>query len=227
MAISRTFSTMIGSKLRRNGATSRFESNKRTMAVVFITGPVRSGKSAFGVRLAHESGCQVTYVATAAGEPEDAEWRARLMLHVRDRPATWRTVETAAMTRDAQLELFRGAAPDTCLLVDALGTWLAARIAARIDLLEIDYAVFQTQLDKEAAEFVDAMLASSAYVVVVSEQIGWDVVPVAASARLFRDSMGRMVQRLVRHAQRVYLVVAGYAVDLRAVGQPIDADSIE
>ena len=34
---------------------------------------------------------------------------------------------------------------------------------------------------KKAAQFVDAMLASPAYVVVVSEQIGWDVVPVAAS----------------------------------------------
>ncbi|HXO17150.1 MAG TPA: bifunctional adenosylcobinamide kinase/adenosylcobinamide-phosphate guanylyltransferase, partial [Candidatus Dormibacteraeota bacterium] len=41
------------------------------MAVVFITGPVRSGKSAFGVRLARESGREVTYVATAGGAPED------------------------------------------------------------------------------------------------------------------------------------------------------------
>jgi adenosylcobinamide kinase/adenosylcobinamide-phosphate guanylyltransferase len=194
------------------------------MAVVFITGPVRSGKSAFGVRLAGNSGREVTYVATAAGEAEDAEWRARLIRHVRDRPAFWRTVETAAMTHDAQLALFREASSDSCLLVDALGTWLDARIAARIDLLEIDYSILESQLDEEAAQFVDAMLASPAYVVVVSEQIGWDVVPLAASARLFRDAMGRMVQRLAKHAQRVYLVVAGYALDLRASGEPIDAE---
>jgi adenosylcobinamide kinase / adenosylcobinamide-phosphate guanylyltransferase len=192
------------------------------MAVVFVTGPVSSGKSAFGVRLASTSGREVTYLATAAGEPEDKEWRARMMRHVRDRPASWRTVETAAMTHDAQLALFREASADSCLLVDALGTWLAARIAARIDLLEIDYSVLASQLDEEAAEFVDVMLASAAYVVVVSEQIGWDVVPVAASARLFRDAMGRMVQRLAKHAERVYLVVAGYALDLRAAGIPID-----
>jgi adenosylcobinamide kinase / adenosylcobinamide-phosphate guanylyltransferase len=192
------------------------------MAVVFITGPVCSGKSGFGVRLASERGCDVTYVATAAGAPEDVEWRARLTRHVRDRPASWRTVETAAMTHQAQLALFREASPTTCLLVDALGTWLAARIAARIDLLEIDYTVAESQLDEEAAEFVDAMLASPAYVIAVSEQIGWDVVPVAVAARLFRDAMGRMVQRLAKHAERVFLVVAGYAVDLRAAGEPID-----
>jgi adenosylcobinamide kinase / adenosylcobinamide-phosphate guanylyltransferase len=192
------------------------------MSVVFITGPVCSGKSAFGMRLARESGCAVTYVATAAGAPEDVEWRARLVRHVRDRPAQWRTVETAAMSDEAQLALFRDAAAGTCLIVDALGTWLAARIAARIDLLEVDYSVLEAQLDEEAAQFVDAMLASPAYVIAVSEQIGWDVVPVAASARLFRDAMGRMAQRLAKRAESVYLVVAGFALDLRALGIPLD-----
>ncbi len=192
------------------------------MAVVFVTGPASSGKSAFGVRLARESGCDVTYIATAPGAPEDVDWRARLLRHVRDRPASWRTVETAAMSREGQIALFRTAGAGTCLLVDALGTWLAARIAERIDLLEIDYSVLESQLDDEAAEFVDAMLQSEAYVIAVSEQIGWDVVPVAASARLFRDAMGRMVQRLARRAERAYLVVAGYALDLHAVGEPSD-----
>lgn len=194
------------------------------MAVVFVTGPVSSGKSAFAVRLALESGCEVTYVATAAGEPEDVEWRARLMRHVRDRPASWRTVETASMTLDAQLEFFRGAPATACLLVDALGTWLETRIAAQIDLLEIDYNVAATRLDAEAGKFVDAMLASPASVVAVSEQVGWDDVPVAASARLFRDAMGRMVQRLAKSAGNVYLIVAGYALDLRAAGKPIDCE---
>lgn len=193
------------------------------MAVVFITGPVCSGKSAFGVRLARESGCAVTYVATAASALEDVEWRARLVRHVRDRPAEWPTIETATMTDAAQLDLFRKAASGTCLVVDALGTWLAAKIAARIDLLEVDYSVLEAQLDDEAAAFVDAMLDSPAYVVAVSEQIGWDVVPVAAAARLFRDAMGRMAQRLAKRADKVYLVVAGYALDLRALAEPIDA----
>jgi adenosylcobinamide kinase/adenosylcobinamide-phosphate guanylyltransferase len=192
------------------------------MAVVFITGPVRSGKSAFGVKLACESGCAVTYVATAAGAPEDAEWRARLMRHVRDRPPSWRTLETAGMPFESQLALFREAGPEACLVVDALGTWLDTRIAARIDLLEIDYTVVESQLDEEVARYIDAMLASRARVIVVSEQIGWDVVPVAAPARLLRDAMGRMIQRLAKRAARVYLVVAGYALDLHALGASID-----
>ncbi|HTU83646.1 MAG TPA: bifunctional adenosylcobinamide kinase/adenosylcobinamide-phosphate guanylyltransferase [Candidatus Acidoferrales bacterium] len=194
------------------------------MGVVFVTGPVRSGKSAFAVALANRSGRDVTYVATAAAEPEDAEWRARLTRHLRDRPASWRTVETAGMPHREQLRLVREAPAASCLLVDALGTWMAARIGSRIELLEVDYAVMEDRIDREAAEFVDALLDSPAHVIVVSEQIGWDVVPVAPSARLFRDAIGRMAQRLARRAERIYLVVAGYAVDLRAVGTPIDVE---
>jgi adenosylcobinamide kinase/adenosylcobinamide-phosphate guanylyltransferase len=192
------------------------------LAVVFVTGPVRSGKSAFAVKLALESGLGVTYVATAQADPEDAEWHARLSRHLRDRPSSWRTIETAAISQASQLAMFRDAEPQTCLLVDALGTWLAARIDARVELLEVDYAVLESQLDREASEFVDALLASPAEVIVVSEQIGWDVVPVAASARLFRDTMGRMAQRLARGAHRAYLVVAGYAIDLRSAGRAIE-----
>jgi len=127
------------------------------------------------------------------------------------------------MTDAAQLDLFRNAAAGTCVVVDALGTWLAAKIATRIDLLEVDYSVLEAQLDDEAATYVNAMLDSQAHIIAVSEQFGWDVVPVAAAARLFRDAMGRMAQRLAKRADKVYLVVAGYALDLRALGESIDA----
>jgi len=194
------------------------------MSVIFVTGPARSGKSAFGVRLARESGLNVTYVATAAHDPDDAEWRARLARHLRDRPSSWRTVETAALSHEAQLALFSEAGSRQCLLVDALGTYMSASIRARIELLEIDYAVLEAQLDRNAAELSAAMLGSPAYVIAVSEQIGWDVPPADAPARLYRDCLGRMTQRLAQSADGAFLVVAGYAIDLRAAGRPIGHD---
>jgi adenosylcobinamide kinase/adenosylcobinamide-phosphate guanylyltransferase len=188
------------------------------MGVIFVTGPARSGKSAFGVRLAGECGLEVTYVATAAQDPEDAEWNARLTRHLRHRPSQWATVETASMTHEAQVALFSAAEPSQCLLVDALGTYMWARIRARVELLKVDYSVLEAHIDREAAELTDAMLSSRAKVIAVCEQIGWDVPPSDAAARLFRDCLGRMVQRLARSAERAYLVVAGYAIDLRAAG---------
>jgi adenosylcobinamide kinase/adenosylcobinamide-phosphate guanylyltransferase len=71
---------------------------------------------------------------------------------------------------------------------------------------------------------VDAMLSSPASIIAVSEQFGWDVVPMEASGRLFRDAIGRMVQRVAKDAESAYLVIAGYALDLRSCAAQIGCD---
>jgi adenosylcobinamide kinase/adenosylcobinamide-phosphate guanylyltransferase len=59
-------------------------------------------------------------------------------------------------------------------------------------------------------------------VVLVGEETGWGVVPPSVLGRAFRDALGRLVRRLAARADRVELIVAGYAVDLRALGTPVE-----
>jgi adenosylcobinamide kinase/adenosylcobinamide-phosphate guanylyltransferase len=191
------------------------------MGVTLVTGPVRSGKSRYVVEIALRSGRRVSYVATSMRDGSDAEWDARLTRHVHDRPATWELIESASLCPEALITLFREGLPEQCIVVDALGTWLAARIATNIDALERDFAAFEERMDAEAADLAQVMLESHAQVVVVAEEVGWDIVPVAASARLFRDVLGRMKQRLAAGADAVFLVVCGFALDLRALGSTI------
>ncbi len=191
------------------------------MGVTLVTGPVRSGKSRYVVEIAQRSGRRVSYVATAMRDGNDGEWDSRLTRHIHDRPATWELIESASLGPEALSALFRAGLPEQCIVVDALGTWLAARIATNIDALERDFAAFETQMDTEAADLAHVMLESRAQVVVVAEEVGWDIVPVAASARLFRDVLGRMKQRLAAGADAVFLVVCGFALDLRALGSTI------
>jgi adenosylcobinamide kinase / adenosylcobinamide-phosphate guanylyltransferase len=191
------------------------------MAVTLVTGPVRSGKSRYVIEIAQRSGRRVSYVATAIRDDNDVEWDARLTRHVHDRPSTWDSIENASLGHDALIALFRDGLDEQCIVVDALGTWLAARIATHIDELERDFASFEAQMDAEATELAHAMLESHAQVVVVAEEVGWDIVPVAASARLFRDVLGRMKQRLAAGADAVFLVVCGFALDLRALGSTV------
>ena len=188
------------------------------MPLTLVTGPVRSGKSRYVVARAQATQKSVRYVATALRDPDDDEWNARLQRHVQDRPGHWDVVESAELSRGALLEIFQNAAADQCIIVDALGTWIGARIAANIDALSENVARFEEQLDEEAAEFADVLLNSNAEVIVVAEEVGWDIVPVAPSARLFRDVLGRMKQRLAARATGVFLVVCGYALDVRALG---------
>lgn len=192
------------------------------MAVTLVTGPVRSGKSRYVVQLAATAGGTVRYLATAIRDSNDREWDTRVQRHVRDRPEHWQSTETAEITHGELVDLFRRGREGECIVVDALGTWLAARIATHIDALERDFAAFEAQMDDEALEIATAMLESHAHVIVVTEEVGWDIVPIAASARLFRDVLGRMKQRLAAEARDVYLVVCGYALDLKALGVTIE-----
>jgi adenosylcobinamide kinase/adenosylcobinamide-phosphate guanylyltransferase len=188
------------------------------MPVTLVTGPVRSGKSRYVTALAGRSGLPVCVVATAAREACDAQWDARLERHRADRPADWQTIESASLEHGDLLAIFRDAVEQRCIVVDALGTWIGARIAASVNEFERDVTAFEAQLDTQAEAFVASMLASRAHVIVVAEEVGWDVVPIAPSARVFRDVLGRMKQRLAAHAAAVFLVVCGYALDVRALG---------
>lgn len=178
------------------------------MAVTLITGPTRSGKSEFAERLAGQSGRLVVYVATARLAPEDAEWQTRIEVHRRRRPSGWQLIETA---QNISLSTVIGAArADQCLLVDSLGTWLAEQLTS--SPLPVD----------SSTELLKALTATAADVIVVSEETGWGVVPAYPLGRQFRDELGRLNRRIARQAAAAYLVVSGYALDLKRLGVEID-----
>ncbi len=192
------------------------------MPLTFVTGPVRSGKSRFAEDLARRfGGDAVTYVATAARDGDDPEWVARIAHHAARRPATWRVVETARAGAASLAEIAGEAGAGATLLVDSLGTWLAHAMTRRLAAAGDGAALDVDALDAEIAAVTTALLASAATTIVVGEEVGWGIVPEFASGRAFRDVLGRAQQRLAREAAYAYLVVAGYAIDLRAHGRPV------
>ena len=158
------------------------------MSLTLLTGPVRSGKSDLALRLAGAPGLPVT--VAVAGPSDDPEMRLRIERHQAQRPAHWRTLE---LTPDDLAGVDGSAAwlarvpEDDVLLLDCLGTLVSALMAAR---------------DGET--------------IVVSNEVGWSVVPAYASGRAFRDAVGRANRDLARAADRSWLVVAGRAIDLKS-----------
>jgi adenosylcobinamide kinase/adenosylcobinamide-phosphate guanylyltransferase len=179
---------------------------------IFITGPVRSGKSRFAERLARERGPDVTYVATARVDLEDAEWCARIAHHAARRPAQWKLVETARENAVSLDAIARDARAGQTLIVDSFGTWLAARMAPGVD---------PAVLEASALATADALISSRAHAIVVGEEVGWGIVPEYPAGRIFRDILGRAQQRLAGESLAAYLVVAGFAIDLRRGGEPV------
>ena len=172
---------------------------------VLILGGARSGKSERAeLRLAAEP--DVTYVATGATGADDPDWAARVAAHRARRPAWWRTAETTDLA--GLLAAARGA-----LLIDGIGTWLAAVLD---DCGGWDPGARRDKLAGRVAELIGAWRQASAHVVAVSDETGLGVVPATPAGRLFRDELGRLNQALAAESEEAELVVAGQVLRLGA-----------
>ncbi|PSN77312.1 bifunctional adenosylcobinamide kinase/adenosylcobinamide-phosphate guanylyltransferase, partial [filamentous cyanobacterium CCP4] len=175
--------------------------------ISLVTGPARSGKSEWAEALATQSGQLVTYIATSSVDPADLDWQQRVKIHRDRRPAQWQLKEVPIALPEAIL----AATAQDCLLIDSLGTWLA-------NLLDQDDATWQST----AEALVESLRQTPATVILVSEETGWGVVPAYPIGRLFRDRLGQLTRQVGTVAGAVYLVVAGYAVDVKELGVGVD-----
>lgn len=191
------------------------------MPLTYVTGPVRSGKSRFAASLAARSALSVTYVATAARDDADPEWASRIAQHAADRDSSWGLVESSRLSDFEIRSIFKRAGRKECLLVDSLGGWLSDRLYERGERVSREFDAVMREVDDASTQFAQMLLDSPALVIVVGEQTGWGIVPLAPTARMFRDVLGRLEQRLAARAAQAYLVVAGHALDLHALGRPV------
>ena len=162
-----------------------------------VIGGARSGKSRFAEGLVIRSARPRLYIATA--EARDDEMRARIAQHQQDRGPDWRTLEAP---HDLPATL-ASARPEEVVLLDCATLWLTNRMLAEADL------------EAEAAALIAALVACAAPVVVVTNELGWSIVPENALARRFRDAQGRLNQRLAEAAGLAVAVIAGLPVALK------------
>lgn len=163
--------------------------------ITLVLGGTRSGKSAVAERLAGRRGLPVTYVATAVADPGDADLASRIAAHRARRPPAWTTREAGA-DLPAVLRATRGT-----VLVDALGTWVAASPDLAVD----------------AGGLCAALVERAGDAVVVSDEVGLGVHPATEVGRRFRDVLGELNQAVAAVADEVLLVVAGRTLPLAPV----------
>ena len=175
--------------------------------LILILGGARSGKSAFAERLARR-GRRVLFVATAEARDEDME--RRIAAHRQRRPAGWDTLEEP-------LDLVAALRPllhryDTFLL-DCLTLWVSNLL-----LDEPVRAEDGSRIQDSARELMDLMAESPANWILVSNEVGQGIVPSSALGRAYRDTLGRVNQLAASRADRVYLMTAGLALELKSLG---------
>lgn len=195
--------------------------------LVLILGGARSGKSVYAERitprLAH--GAAVVYVAT--GQASDEEMAARIARHRAARPREWTTIE-APLDPASALAAEPATAKAGVVLLDCVTLWMANLLLTTSPELE------QTQAESADAEArawqeVEALLAlyrSAPWsLVLVSNEVGMGLVPPYPLGRVYRDLLGRVNARLAAEADAVVLLVAGLAVELKALAAAWERDA--
>ncbi|WP_208294760.1 bifunctional adenosylcobinamide kinase/adenosylcobinamide-phosphate guanylyltransferase [Nitratidesulfovibrio liaohensis] len=176
---------------------------------ILFTGGCRSGKSGLAQRWVEALGPSRVYIATGAAR--DAEMAERVRRHQAARGTGWRTVEeqldVCAALRGCMASCAGQATAQSLpqprphgVLLDCITLWLTNRMLADHD----DAAILR------GVEGLAALLRSATVpVAVVTNEVGWGVVPETPLGRRFRDLSGEANQLLATACTDVILAISG------------------
>ena len=190
--------------------------------LILILGGARSGKSAFAERLAASSGRSIAFIATATAS--DDEMRARIAQHRASRPKDWHTLEEPL---DLASAVRQASSLADVLLLDCVTLWLGNILLQesghpeKDNQAEEEFHTASKLFDERALKEIEALLAvvrslaPRKTLIAVTNEVGLGIVPAYPLGILYRDTLGYVNQRLAQAADRVYLMVAGIAVDIK------------
>jgi adenosylcobinamide kinase/adenosylcobinamide-phosphate guanylyltransferase len=170
--------------------------------VALVLGGARSGKSRFSLELAGNFPAPRLYLATA--EAGDEEMAARIAQHRRDRGEGW---DTREVPLDLAGALATAQGRYQVILADCLTLWLTNWLIREGDT---------SALKNVCLDLVATVKEGSTPTVLVSNEVGWGIVPENPLAREFRDWAGWLHQLLAAAADLVVLLVAGIPLILKS-----------
>ena len=148
----------------------------------------------------------VIYIATSKNNIDDRNWTKRIEKHKARRPKYWKTLES-----EGQLgkEILDFPLIDN-ILIDSLGGFVTAHINKD-----------NTTWLKYSNEMLLALQKHNGSVIVVSEEVGWSILPHTKIGFTFSERLSIISQEIGRIANDTWLVVAGRAVNLNSIGHKV------
>jgi len=177
--------------------------------IIVILGGARSGKSRFAQRLADSLSQRVLFVAPLVAM--DEEMRRRIEIHKKARPSTWRTLEAPTHVAEAIGEHIGDA---DVVILDCL-TLLISNFMENADDPE-DLDALESEIANELNQLLERKNAS---LIIVSNEVGMGLVPPYPSGRSYRDLLGKANQFIAERADKVYMMIAGLPMEVKALGR--------
>ncbi len=179
--------------------------------IILVTGGVKSGKSAFALKLAEPySNARKIFIATA--QCFDDEMREKRRKHQQERNEHHLQWETIEETTGKPLDIAEIIASfdkkeqekngEAVLVVDCLILWLNNLLLESTEE-EIMHAVTKLQ---------QALQKTATRVIMVTNELGMGIIPMHKTARLFLRLAGECNKRMAEEADKVYLMVSSIPV---------------
>lgn len=176
--------------------------------IILITGGARCGKSSFALSLALREYSKRVFIATAV--PFDEEMKDRISRHREERGDQFETIEEPVELSQTLSEL----PGDTeVAVVDCLTVWLG----------NIYYRFKDTEKEvrMQVDTFLDHLNNPICDLILVTNEVGWGIVPENPLARSFRDMAGYLNRRVAEKAKIVHVLYCGIPLTLK--GEPLHA----
>jgi len=175
---------------------------KNFKGLITITGPTKSGKSQLAEFLIKEQD-SIIYIATSKPRENDPEWEKRISIHRNRRPNNWKLIEHPESISDCIESIVN----NESILIDSLG-----------GLVEQHLTKKDAEWDSFQIEFINCLINNNLGIVIVSEEIGWGLVPSTPIGHMFRERLSALSLLLSRHSKKRWLAVNGTAIDLDIIG---------
>lgn len=163
-----------------------------------MTGAARSGKSRFALAWAQAYPAPRLFLATARAL--DKEMEERIRRHREERGTGWITLEEPIGVEE---QLRNPPSEVTSVVLDCLTLWLSNLLAEGLG---------DEEIAKRGEALCASVLRAPKPVALVSNEVGWGIVPDNLLGRRFRDLAGLLNQMLARAVDQVVLMVAGLPV---------------
>ena len=170
--------------------------------LITISGPTKSGKSQLAEFFIKDQ-VSITYIATSIQRENDPEWERRINIHRKRRPDSWKLIEPP---QDI-IKAIESSRNHETILLDSLG----GLVEQHLNDNQNDWESFQLK-------FLNCLRKNDLGIIVVTEEIGWGIVPVTPIGHLFRERHTDLSTLVYKQSTKKWLAINGIAIDLEDIG---------
>lgn len=179
--------------------------------IILVTGGSRSGKSTFAENLLKDKD-DVLYIATAI--VTDKEMEKRVQKHKERRNPIWGTYEGYKGLDKVFME--------DChkyIMLECVGTMVTNLMFDKTydfdTISQKEISELSDNIKSEVEKMISAAKKKDKDLIIVTNEVGWSLVPEYRLGRIFSDILGNLNQLIANLSDEVYLVACGLPLKLK------------